>query len=150
MCWLSLAVASVGHSLVVVCGLFIGELFCWGAQAQGCTGFTSSGTWAQYLQRMGSVDLWDVGYSWTRGQTHIPCIGRLILNHWTTRGVHLLRFFIFLFLDTLGNFSENYTHFPVGRFSMMNNTSSKSTLNPSEKIRHLLLLIQVIFWYLKY
>lgn len=28
--------------------------------------------------------------SQTRVQPHIPCIGRLILNHWTTRGVEIL------------------------------------------------------------
>ena len=30
--------------------------------------------------------IWDLS-SPTRGQTHIPCIGRQILNHWTTREV---------------------------------------------------------------
>ena len=28
-----------------------------------------------------------MGSSWTRGQTHVPCVGRHILNHWTTREV---------------------------------------------------------------
>ena len=26
-----------------------------------------------------------MGSSWTRDQTQVPCIGRQILNHWTTR-----------------------------------------------------------------
>ena len=30
--------------------------------------------------------------SWTRDRTHVPCIGRQILNHWTTREV-LLKIF---------------------------------------------------------
>ena len=25
--------------------------------------------------------------SWTRDQTHAPCVGRLVLSHWTTRDV---------------------------------------------------------------
>ena len=29
---------------------------------------------------MGLVALWHVGSSWTRAQTHVPCIGRQILN----------------------------------------------------------------------
>ena len=27
-----------------------------------------------------------MGSSWTRDQTHVPCIGRQILNHWTHQG----------------------------------------------------------------
>ena len=34
---------------------------------------------------MGVVALWHVESSHTRNQTHIPCFGRCILNHWTTR-----------------------------------------------------------------
>ena len=30
--------------------------------------------------------MWDLS-SLTRDQTHVPCISRLILNHWTTREV---------------------------------------------------------------
>ena len=33
---------------------------------------------------MGFVALQHVGSSQTRDQTHVPCIGGLILNHWTT------------------------------------------------------------------
>ena len=29
----------------------------------------------------------DVHSSWTRDQTHVTCIGRRILNHWTPREV---------------------------------------------------------------
>ena len=31
-----------------------------------------------------------MGSSWTRNQTHVPCIGRQILNHWTIREVQKL------------------------------------------------------------
>ena len=34
---------------------------------------------------MGLVAPQHVGSSWTRGRTHVPCIGRRILNHWATR-----------------------------------------------------------------
>ena len=30
--------------------------------------------------------------SWTRDQTQVPCIGRWILNHWTTREVPRMGF----------------------------------------------------------
>ena len=36
---------------------------------------------------MDLVALWHVGSSWIRYRTHVPCIGRQILNHWTTRKV---------------------------------------------------------------
>ena len=35
--------------------------------------------------------MWDRG-SPTRGGTHVPCIGRQILNHWSTREVPQLLF----------------------------------------------------------
>ena len=41
----------------------------------------SCGMWA-YLPH----GMWDVSFL-TRDQTHAPCIGRHILNHWTTREV---------------------------------------------------------------
>ena len=47
---------------------------------------------------MGLVALRHVGSSPTRYRTHVPCIGRQILNHWTTRGVHInfLKLFILI------------------------------------------------------
>ena len=38
----------------------------------------------QKLWCTGLVALWHVGSSWTRDGTHVPCIGRQILNPWTT------------------------------------------------------------------
>ena len=78
-----LAFSSWGkHGPLSSCGvwaLHCSAFFCWRPWALGCTGFTSCDTWAQYLKHMGLVDLWYVDYSWTMDQTHIPCIGRLIL-----------------------------------------------------------------------
>ena len=42
---------------------------------------------------MGLVVLRHVGFSRTRGRTHVPCIDRQILNHCTTREVPILLFF---------------------------------------------------------
>ena len=39
---------------------------------------------------------WDLS-SPTRDQTHVPCIGRQILNHWTTSEVPLGKAFFFFF-----------------------------------------------------
>ena len=44
---------------------------------------------------MGLVTPWHLGSSQTRDQTLVPCIGRQILNHWTTRGFPVM--FIFYF-----------------------------------------------------
>ena len=37
--------------------------------------------------RMGLIAPWYVESSQIRDQTGVPCIGRCILNHWTTREV---------------------------------------------------------------
>ena len=42
------------------------------------------------LQKLGCMGLavpWNVGSSWTRDQTRVPCIGRQILYYWATREV---------------------------------------------------------------
>ena len=36
---------------------------------------------------LGLVTLQHLGSSWTRDQSHVPCIDRQILNQWTTREV---------------------------------------------------------------
>ena len=69
----------VRASVVVVhglssCGLRAQQLWLVGSRAQ-----------AQQLWRMGLVAPRHVGSSWTRAQTCVPCVGRRILNHCTTR-----------------------------------------------------------------
>ena len=80
-----------------------------GAWASHCSGFSccracALGARAQKLWLVGSSpqvqQLWrmdlvaqrHVGSSWTRAQTHVPCIGRQILNHCATREALRLRF----------------------------------------------------------
>ena len=70
----------------------VGATFCCGVQASHCGGFScgaqAPGTWAsvlatrrlQYLWHMSLVAPWHVESSWTRDQTHVPCIGRQILG----------------------------------------------------------------------
>ena len=43
--------------------------------------------WASQLWCTGLVALQHVGSSQTRDRTHVPCIGRQILNPWTIREV---------------------------------------------------------------
>ena len=45
------------------------------------------------MWRTGLVALWHVGSSRPRDQTRVPCIGRQILNHCTTREVQVVCFF---------------------------------------------------------
>ena len=42
--------------------------------------------WAQAQQSrcIGLIASWHVQSSWPRDQTHVPCIGRQVLNYWTT------------------------------------------------------------------
>ena len=77
--WLSLVTVIGGYSLIVVHGLLI-------AVASLVAGHIFQGSQAWQLWHMGLVALWHVGSSQTRDQTHVPCIGRQILNQWTTRG----------------------------------------------------------------
>ena len=70
---------SGGGSLVAVQGVSLrGLLSLWG---------TSSRVQAQYLWCLSLVAPSNVGFSWTRDQTHVLCIGRWIPNHWATREV---------------------------------------------------------------
>ena len=54
---------------------------CCDAQASvvAAHGLSSFGTWAQFHAPQ------HVGSSWTRDQTRVPCIGRQVLNYWTTK-----------------------------------------------------------------
>ena len=61
-------------------------------------GFSSYGTWAHFSCGAWALllqGMWDLN-SMTRERTHIPCIGRWILNHWTTRKVPPYHFLIVL------------------------------------------------------
>ena len=55
----------------------------------------SCGLQALWLWHKGLVDpcIWDLS-SPTRNQTRIPCTGRQIFNHWTTREVPSLQCFL--------------------------------------------------------
>ena len=64
-----------------------GATLCCGARASYCGGFSCCRARAQQLWRTGLVAPRHVGSSRTRAQTHVPCIGRWILNHYATREV---------------------------------------------------------------
>ena len=81
-------------------------------RASHCHGFSCCGAWsigarasvvvAHRLQRAGSVVVAHglscsvaCGISWTRARTHVPCIGRRILNHCATRkALHFQKFIL--------------------------------------------------------
>ena len=62
-----------------------------GAWASCCGGFSCCGVWATWCLSVAAalslVAPLHGGSSWTRDWTSVPCIGRQILNHWTTREV---------------------------------------------------------------
>ena len=82
---LSLVVVGRGCSLVAVCGLLLLRLP--GSRAHRLGG---CGTWAQKLPCK-----WNL----PRLGTPVPCIGRQILNHWTTREIHTI-FCVILFFSS--------------------------------------------------
>ena len=91
----------VGFLLVVVCGFFLSSC---GAQAPGHVGSVVCSMQALAeackLSSCGVQDLlprgmWDLS-SPTRDRTCVPCVGRWILYHWTSREVPGIVFFFFL------------------------------------------------------
>ena len=89
----------------VMCGLLTAPASCWETQALGCVRFRSCSPWAQWLRCTGLVAPQRVESFWTRDWTCVPCIGKWILNHWTTREVLKSSWIEFL---TQHNFLEIY------------------------------------------
>ena len=106
LCWvfiaargLSLVAVSWGYSSLQCTDLSLRWLLLLPSTGSRRAGFSSCGTWAQQLWLPGSraqaQQLWHtglvapqhVGSSRTRAQTRVPCIGRQILSHCTTREV---------------------------------------------------------------
>ena len=76
---LSLVASNRGCSSLLCADFYCGGFSC-GAQAQRLMDFSSCRT-------SGLVASWHVESSQTRDGTRVPCIGRQILKHWTTREV---------------------------------------------------------------
>ena len=97
VCRLSLVVVSGGYSSFQCAGFSLSWLLLLRSTGSRRAGFSSCGMWtqqlwlagsraqAQQLWRMGLVAPRHVGSSRARARTRIPCIGRRILNHCTTR-----------------------------------------------------------------
>ena len=90
LCWividvhgLSIALVSGGWALAV--GMWASLVAAHGLRAR-----------AQELWHTGLVAFWYVESSRIRDRTHVPCTGRRILNHWTTKEV-LVHFLYWLF-----------------------------------------------------
>ena len=93
VCRLSLVVTGKGYSSLRCTGSSLWWLLLVQSTSSRHTGFSRGSKWVQYLwlsdskvmgqqlQRLGLVALWpgQVESSWTRDQSHIPCIGRWIL-----------------------------------------------------------------------
>ena len=87
LCWVLLALWAFSscceQGLLSGCGArasCCSGFSCSVAEVQGCVGFSSCSSW-------GLAALRHVESSWTRNRTHVPCIGRGILNHQATREV---------------------------------------------------------------
>ena len=90
---LSLVVASGGYSFLRCVGFSLWWLLLLWSTGSRHMDFSSCSTWAQQLQRTGLVAPRHVGSSLSRAQTRVPCIGRQILNHCTTREALFSRFY---------------------------------------------------------
>ena len=93
-CWV--IIAARGLSLVVVSRRYCSLLLCSGSSLQwlllwstnsSARGFSSCSAWAPRWRCLCLVALWLVESSWTKDWNRVLCIGRLILNPWTTREV---------------------------------------------------------------
>ena len=100
LCWVFVAV----HGLSLVSGS-CGYFSLWFSSFSWC-GAWALGARAQQLQDMSLVAQWHVGSSQIRHQIHVPCIGKRIPNHWTTREVPVFEFLsTALPSDTTGYFT---------------------------------------------
>ena len=95
LCWviisaqgLCLVAVSRGYYSLLLCPGFSLQwlLLLWSTDARA-RGFRSCSAWAPRWWCMCVVALWNVESSWTKGRNRVLCIGRLLLNHWTTREV---------------------------------------------------------------
>ena len=81
------------------------------------------GSQAQELWLTGLVVPWRVEPSWTMDRTRVPCIGRWILNHWTTREVLKWHFF-FIIQPVFVEYFVDVRHWhPVCGINMENKVS---------------------------
>ena len=83
---LSLVAVSAGYSLLWCVDFSLLWLPLWSTGSR-CAGFSIWSKRAQEFWGMTLVASWDVGSPRIRDQTCIPCTGRQIPNHWTTREV---------------------------------------------------------------
>ena len=83
-------VESGGYSSLRCMGFSLRQLLLLRSTGSRHVGFSSCGTQPQQLCHTGLVAPRDVGSSQTRDRTHVPCIGRWILNHCTTREVPMI------------------------------------------------------------
>ena len=88
-----------------LCWVFVAALQAFSSYDELLFLSTGSRVRTQQLQHISLIVLRHEGSSWTRKLIHVPCIGRRILNYWTTREVPfsffytLLRFYFFLNLN---------------------------------------------------
>ena len=106
VCGLSLVAESGGHSSLQCPGFSLRWLLLLRSTGSRHAGVSSCGTRAQQLWLVGSrvqaQQLWHtglvaprhVGSSRTRARTRVPCVGRQVLNHCTTREALLLQILI--------------------------------------------------------
>ena len=132
LCWvfvavprLSLVVANGGCSSLRCASFSLQWLLLLWSTGSRCTGFSSCGTQAQQLWLMASTaqaqQLWctglvapqHVGSSRTRAGTHVPCIGRRILNHCTTREAPKDEFLLQNFKVYILNFCTRKIHWAL-------------------------------------
>ena len=93
--------AQVRHTQILKNNFFLGcSLFIfaytelWQARATLWLWHMGSRVWTQSSWCTGLVAPWPVGSysSQTRERTHVPCTGRQVLNHWTTRELPFITF----------------------------------------------------------
>ena len=81
---LSLVVVSRGHSLLWYLGFSLWWYLLLPNMSSRHEDFSSFSTWAVFVMHGFSYQ-WHVGSFQTRDWTHVPCMERCFLYHWTTR-----------------------------------------------------------------
>ena len=99
------------------------------ARASLCSGSSYCGAQAQQLWCTGLFALSQVGSSWTRNRTSVPCIARRILNHWTTREASQLISWLILILPLKSLEFKHPRGIPIPQRQLVQ-CVSKQDLNP--------------------
>ena len=131
---------------------------CCRAQALGCMGFSSCRVWTRGLWYVDLLAVWHLKSSQTRDRTCIPCIGRWILNPWTTREISTWALYGEIFatieneIENILKHKDTHRHIPLASRAMMSSqvtqlleTMTENKSRKSQRTSHFIMEMLLTF-----